>query len=79
MTKAFVRRASNWIAGSDCGTDRAAMMLTLITTARLNDIDPKAWLAEVLARIAYLPVSRLHELLPWEWKAIKAAVFPAAA
>lgn len=43
-------------------------MSTLITTARLNDIDPQAWLADVLARIANLPVSRLHELLPWEWK-----------
>ena len=48
---AFGRR--NWIfAGSDRGADRAAVMLTLITTARLNDVDPKAWLADVLARIA---------------------------
>jgi len=70
----------NWsFAGSDRGADRAAIMLTLITTARLNDIDPKAWLADVLARIAELPVSRLHELLPWEWKAIKAMEIPAAA
>ncbi|NYG45439.1 hypothetical protein GGD67_002897 [Bradyrhizobium sp. IAR9] len=43
-------------------------MLTLITTCRLNDVDPKAWLANILARIADLPASRLHELLPWEWK-----------
>ncbi|MGO6748324.1 IS66 family transposase, partial [Rhizobium ruizarguesonis] len=70
----------NWsFAGSDRGADRAAIMLTLITTARLNEIDPKAWLADVLARIADLPVSRLHELLPWEWKAIKAAAIPVAA
>jgi hypothetical protein len=55
----------NWnFAGSDRGADRAAIMLTLITTARLNDIDPKAWLADILARIADLPFSRLHELLP---------------
>lgn len=55
----------NWsFAGSDRGADRAAIMLTLITTARLNDVDPKAWLADVLARIADLAVSRLHELLP---------------
>ena len=46
-------------------------MLTLITTARLNDIDPKAWLADGLARIADLPASRLHELLPWEWKRLR--------
>ena len=42
-------------------------MATLIMTARLNDIDPKAWLADVLARIADVPQSRLHELLPWNW------------
>jgi hypothetical protein len=59
----------NWtFAGSQRGADRAAVMLTLITTARLNDVDPKAWLADVLARIADLPASRLHELLPWEWE-----------
>ncbi len=70
-------RQKNWsFAGADRGADRAAVMLTLITTARLNDIDPKAWLADILARIADLP--RLHELLPWEWKAIRAAI-PAAA
>ncbi|EHS50598.1 transposase IS66, partial [Rhizobium sp. PDO1-076] len=70
----------NWtFAGSDRGAVRAAIMLTLITTARLNDIDPKAWLADVLARIADLPVSRLHELLPWEWKRIKAAEIAVAA
>src|SRR6478736_2841921 len=59
----------SWLfAGSDRGADRAAVMLTLIMTARLNDVDPKAWLADILARIANLPVSRLHEMLPWEWK-----------
>ena len=48
-------------------------MLTMITTCRLNDVDPKVWLADVLARIADLPSSRLHELLPWEWKALRNA------
>src|SRR6478609_2930406 len=58
-----------WLfAGSDRGADRAAVMNTLIMTARLNDIDPKAWLADVFTRIASIPQSRLHELLPWEWK-----------
>jgi len=42
-------------------------MATLIMTARLNNIDPKAWLADVFARIADIPQSRLHELLPWNW------------
>ena len=40
---------------------------TLIQTCRLNDVDPQAWLADVLARIADHPVSRLDELLPWNW------------
>jgi IS66 C-terminal element len=42
-------------------------MVTLIATAKLNDVDPQAWLADVLARIAGIPQSRLVELLPWEW------------
>ena len=59
-----------WLfAGSDRGADRAAVMLTLIMSARLNEIDPKAWLADVFRRIAEIPQSRLHELLPWRWKA----------
>ena len=44
-------------------------MYTLIGTAKLNDVDPQAWLADVLARIAEQPQTRLHELLPWRWKA----------
>lgn len=43
-------------------------MYSLIVTAKLNDVDPQAWLAGVLARINDQPVSRLHELLPWNWK-----------
>jgi transposase len=64
----------NWtFAGSQRGADRAAVMLTFITTCRLNDVDPKEWLADVFARIADLPVSRLHELLPWTWKRLREA------
>ena len=60
----------SWLfAGSDRGGARAAAMYTLIGTAKLNDVDPQAWLADVLDRIADLPQSRLHELLPWNWKA----------
>jgi transposase len=44
-------------------------MTTLITTAKLNDVDPQAWLADVLGHIAGIPQSRLHELLPWNWHA----------
>jgi transposase len=57
-----------WLfAGSDRGGDRAAFMYTLIVTARMNDVDPQTWLADVLARIADTPQSRLDELLPWKW------------
>ena len=44
-------------------------MYTLIGTAKLNGVDPQAWLADVLARIAEQPQTRLHELPPWHWKA----------
>jgi hypothetical protein len=43
-------------------------MLTLIHTAKLNDVDPQAWLADVLARIADPATHRLDQLLPWNWK-----------
>lgn len=46
-------------------------MDTLIVTAKINDVDPQAWLADVFARIANIPQNRLHELLPWEWKAVQ--------
>jgi transposase len=64
-----------WLfAGSDRGGDRAAFMYSLIVTAKLNDIDPQAWLADVLARIADTPRSRLPDLLPWVWAASRAEV-----
>lgn len=44
-------------------------MYSLIATARINDVDPQAWLADVLARIAEHPAQKLDELLPWNWKA----------
>jgi hypothetical protein len=57
---------------------RAAAMYSLIVTAKMNDIDPQAWLADVLARIAGHPASRLDELLPWNWRPTSAAVSQAA-
>ena len=58
-----------WLfAGSDRGGERAAFMYTLIGTAKLNDVDPQAWLADVLARIADTPQHQLAELLPWNWQ-----------
>jgi hypothetical protein len=60
----------SWLfAGSDRAGQRAAVMYSLIVSAKMNDIDPQAWLADVLARIADHPASRLDELLPWVWKA----------
>jgi transposase len=59
----------NWtFCGSDRGGERAAAMYTLIATAKLNDIDPEAWLADVLARINDHPAANLDELLPWNWR-----------
>jgi len=59
----------SWLfAGSDRGGQRAAVMYSLIVTAKLNDVDPQAWLADVLARIAEHPAHRIDELLPWNWR-----------
>ncbi len=49
------------------GGQRAAVMYSLIVTAKMNDVDPQAWLANVLARIAGHPAKRLDDLLPWNW------------
>jgi transposase len=58
-----------WLfAGSDRGGERAAIMFTLIQTAKLNDVDPQAWLADVLARIADHKANDLAALLPWSWR-----------
>jgi len=58
----------NWtFAGSDEGGRRAAALYTLIASAKLNDIDPQAWLADMLGRLPDHPARRVHELLPWNW------------
>ena len=60
----------SWLfAGSDRGGERAAVMFTLIQTCKLNTVDPQAWLADVLARIADHKISDLAALLPWSWAA----------
>jgi transposase len=70
----------SWLfAGSDRGGQRAVRMYSLIVTARMNDVDPQAWLADVLARIAEHPVQRLDELLPWNWKPARLRAEPVAA
>ena len=69
-------RSGHWLseenylfAGSDEGGRRAAAIYTLIETARLNDIDPEAWLADIISRIADHPINRVDEMLPWNWRA----------
>jgi transposase len=59
----------SWLfCGSDRAGERAAVIYSLIVTAKMNDVDPQAWLADVLARIAEHPVQRLDDLPPWNWR-----------
>lgn len=59
----------SWLfCGSDRGGERAAVMYSLIGTAKLNGVDPQAWLADVLARLADHPAKQLADLLPWNWQ-----------
>ncbi len=68
-----------WLfAGSDRGGQRAAVMYSLIVSAKMNDIDPQAWLAHVLGNIAQHPAGRVDELLPRNWQASDAATRKAA-
>lgn len=77
--RGFALGRKSWLfAGSERGADRAAAMATLIMTAKLNDVDPQAWLADVLARIAEHPAHRLDELLPWNWRPSEARTKQAA-
>jgi len=66
--RAVAMGRKNWtFAGSDEGGGRAAALYTLIATATLNDVDPQAWLADMLARLPDHPARRIDQLLPWEW------------
>jgi transposase len=60
-------RKNYLFAGSDEGGGRAAIMYTLIETARLNDVDPGVWLGDVISRIADHPNTKIDEMLPWKW------------
>jgi transposase len=69
----------SWLfAGSDRGGQRAAALYSIIVTTKMNDVDPQAWLADVLTRIAEHPVHRLDELLPWNWQLLRESVSQAA-
>jgi len=70
----------SWLfCGSDRGGRRAAAMYSLIVTAKMNGVDPQAWLADVLSRIATHPAHRLDELLPWHWAKQSPAISARAA
>ena len=69
----------SWLfCGSDRGGQRAAVMYSLIVSAKMNDVDSQAWLADILARIAEHPAQKLDELLPWNWQQLKEPVSQAA-
>lgn len=64
----------SWLfAGSHRGGERAAIIYGVIATCKLNGVDPQAWLADVLNRIAGHPAAKLQELLPWNWRPATAA------
>lgn len=67
-------RKNYLFAGSDAGGERAAAIYSLIETAKLNGLDPEAYLRDVLTRIADHKINRVAELLPWNWGAAKAAI-----
>lgn len=76
-----------WVSGMRGGaslnvengcSERAAVMYSLIVTTKMNDVDPQAWLADVLARIADHPAQKLDELLPWNWTSLNATEVAAA-
>jgi hypothetical protein len=72
-------RKNYLFAGSDAGGRRAAILYTLIETCRLNDIDPEAWLADIVARIADHPINRLDDMLPWKWRLRAESIAPVRA
>ena len=70
----------SWLfCGSDRGGQRAAAMYSLVVTAKMNGIDPQAWLTDVLSRIATHPAHRLDQLLPWNWTPRASAIAAQAA
>lgn len=69
----------NWLfAGADTGAETLARAMTIIETAKLNDLDPQAYLADILNRIHDHKINRLDELLPWNWEPLAVTLQEAA-
>ena len=67
--RGIARGRKNWLfAGSDQGGHRAASIYSLVETARLNGVDPEAWLTDTISRIADHPARPVAELLPWNYR-----------
>ena len=62
-----IGRKNYLFVGSEGGGKSAAIANTLIETAKLNSVDPQAWLTDVLDRMADHKINRIDELLPWNW------------
>jgi hypothetical protein len=72
MRRQALTRKNALFAGHDDGAENWAILATLIETAKLNSIEPQAWLADILTRLGNLwPNNRLDELLPWAWIAAR--------
>jgi len=63
-----IGRKNYMFVGSERGGKSAAIIYTLIETAKLNSVDPQAWLTDTLNRIADHKINRIDELLPWNYK-----------
>jgi len=68
-------RKNHLFAGSEGGAQRWAVIASLLTTAKLNDVEPHAYLSDVLERLSQgHPMNRIDDLLPWNWAASRADV-----
>ena len=68
MRAVALGRKNYLFVGSEAGGKAAAIAYTLIETAKLNGIDPQAWLADILARLPDHKINRINDLLPWSWR-----------
>jgi len=73
-----IGRENRLFAGPDSGAKTLARAMTLIETAKLNGLDPQAYLADVLDRIHDHEINRVDEMLPWNWKSAEEAAGKAA-